>query len=122
MIIGIGTDLIEIDRVIKACEKEKFRQKYYTDQELNLAVNKLNILADNFAVKESISKMFGTGFGRIEPIEIEVLRDSLGKPYVNLYGEALKTSQNLNITKIFVTITNTKKYASAFVVGEGNNE
>jgi len=119
MIVGIGTDLIEIERVVKACEKKSFCTKYYTEQELELATTNVQKLAGNFAVKEAISKMIGTGFRGISPIEIEVLRDTLGKPYVNLYGEALKTVKLLGITKIFVTISNTKKYASAFVVGEG---
>lgn len=120
MIVGIGTDMIEIDRVVKACEKELFRVKYYTEQERILAMSDYSKLADNFAVKESVSKMLGTGFRGIAPIEIEVLRDSLGKPYVNLYGKALNASNLLGIKKIFVTITNTKLYSSAFVVGEGD--
>lgn len=120
MIIGIGNDLVEIDRVVKACEKKAFREKYYTKKELELAIIHYQKLADNFAVKEAISKMLGTGFRNIKPIEIEVLRDSLGKPYVNLYGKALELANLLGINKIFVTISNTKKYASAFVVGEGD--
>ncbi len=119
MIVGIGTDLIEIDRVVKACERKSFALKYFTENEISLAQKNVNIYADNFAVKESISKMLGTGFREITPIEIEVLRDSYGKPYVNLQGEALRISRLLGITKIFVTISNTKKYANAFVVGEG---
>jgi holo-[acyl-carrier protein] synthase len=121
MIVGIGTDLIEIDRVAKACEKRSFQTKYYTEQELNLVATDKQKLADNFAVKEAVSKMLGTGFRGIAPIEIEVLRDSLGKPYVNLYGAALGVSKLLGVTKIFVTISNTKKYSSAFVVGESES-
>ena len=119
MIVGIGTDLIEINRVVKACENKLFRTKYYTEQELNLAAMDVQKLADNFAVKEAISKMLGTGFRGIAPIDIEVLRDSLGKPYVNLYNATLEAAKLLKITRIFVTISNTKKYTSAFVVGEG---
>ncbi len=118
MIVGIGTDLIEINRVVKACEKERFQRKYFTEKELELAAVNRQKLADNFAVKEAVSKMLGTGFGRIKPIEIEVLRDPLGQPYVKLHGSALEMSNALAISKIFVTITNTKDYASAFVVGE----
>ncbi|QHQ62537.1 holo-[acyl-carrier-protein] synthase [Anaerocolumna sedimenticola] len=118
MIVGIGTDMIEINRVIKACEKELFQKKYFTPKEIELAASCKNKFADNFAVKEAVSKMFGTGFHNIKPIEIEVLRDSLGKPYVNLYGSALEISNALSIAKIFVSITNTNKYACAFVVGE----
>ncbi len=118
MIVGIGTDLIEINRIIKACEKEHFRIKYFTAKEIELgAVNKQKF-ADNFAVKEAVSKMLGTGFRNVKPIDIEVLRDPLGKPYVNLYGSALEISDSLAITKIFVSITNTKEFVSAFAVGE----
>lgn len=120
MIVGIGTDIIEISRVVKACEKETFRKKYYTEKELELAVSNNQKLADNFAVKEAVSKMFGTGFRSIRPIDIEVLRDSLGKPYVNLSGAAKATAMQLNIDKIFVTISNSKDYAVAFVVGESS--
>ncbi len=110
MIVGIGTDLIEINRVVKACEKEAFQTKYFTAKELELAVINKQKLAGNFAVKEAVSKMFGTGFRSIKPIEIEVLRDSLGKPYVNLYGSALEISKSLAISKIFVTIKSILRY------------
>ncbi|WFR59824.1 holo-ACP synthase [Anaerocolumna sp. AGMB13025] len=118
MIVGIGTDLIEINRVVKACENETFLNKYFTAKEIELGATHKQKYADNFAVKEAVSKMFGTGFRGIRPIEIEVLRDPLGKPYVNLYGYALELSKSLEIANIFVSITNTKDYASAYVVGE----
>ncbi len=118
MIVGIGNDLIEISRVTKACEKEIFSKKVFTEKEIELARNHEYIYADNFAVKEAVSKMFGTGFRGISPIDIEVLRDSLGKPYVNLYGNAKIFADSLGVNQIFVAITNTKKYACAFVVGE----
>ncbi|MGB8452303.1 MAG: holo-ACP synthase [Anaerocolumna sp.] len=120
MIVGIGTDLIEINRVVRACEKEAFRKKYFTAEEIDLAIIYKQKFADNFAVKEAVSKMLGTGFRSIKPIEIEVLRDPLGKPYVNLYGLALEISNSLAISSIFVSITNTKEYAGAVAVGESN--
>lgn len=119
MIIGIGTDMIEIERVVKACEKEAFLLRAFTSEEILLIKKHGPKSADNFAVKEAVSKMFGTGFQGISLLEIEVLRDSLGKPYVNLYGNAKKMAVELGIKKIHVTITNTKELAQAFVVGEG---
>lgn len=119
MIIGIGTDLIEINRVIKACSKPSFQEKIYTKEEIELCKNDKVKFADNFAVKESVSKMFGTGFVDIKPIEIEVLRDPKGKPFVNIYGNALKKANELGIVRTFVSISNTKDYSIAFVVGEG---
>ena len=119
MILGIGTDLIEIDRVKKALNSDGFKKKYYTDQELNMAGENMIKLVDNFAVKEAVSKVLGTGFREITPIEIEVLRDMNGKPYVNLYGKALELSITQGISKLHVTISNTKDYTTAFAIGEG---
>lgn len=118
MIIGIGTDLIEIKRIIKACEKESFCRKIYTSSELELACKDKVKLAGNFAVKEAVSKMFGTGFYGVNPLDIEVLRDSLGKPYVNLYNGARELADKMDLKRILVTITNTSELVSAFVVGE----
>lgn len=118
MIIGIGNDMIEIDRVVKACEKEAFLRKYFTEKEQELIMQDVKKAADNFAVKEAVAKMFGTGFREIVPIEIECLRDKLGKPYVNIYGRTWEMGQERGLKTIHVSISNTKKYASAFVVGE----
>lgn len=118
MIVGIGTDLVEIERVVKACQKESFLNKVFTLKEIELGKTNSQKYASNFAVKEAISKMFGTGFAGIRPIDIEVLRDEHGKPYVNLYGTALERSKMMGISNIFVSITNTKGYASAYVIGE----
>ncbi len=119
MIIGIGTDLIEIERVKKALISVGFKKKYYTSQELMMAGEHMIKLVDNFAVKEAVSKVLGTGFREISPIEIEVLRDNNGKPYVNLYGKALELSTTLGINKFHVTISNTKDFTTAFAIGEG---
>ena len=119
MIIGIGTDMIEIERVVRACEKEAFLLRAFTNEEILLIKKDNRKSADNFAVKEAVSKMFGTGFHGIALSEIEVLRDSMGKPYVNLYGNAEKMAKQMGIEMIHVSITNTKELAEAFVVGEG---
>ena len=54
----------------------------------------------------------------MEPYEIKVLRDKLGAPYVKLYGNARQLAKNKKITKIHVSITNTKEFAQAFAIGE----
>ena len=118
MIVGIGTDLIETERVKKACEKSGFMNRCYTEQERSDFNGRYQELAGNFSVKESVAKSFGTGFRGFGFNDIEVLRDNLGKPYVNLYGGALEKARELGINKIHVTITNVKEYAQAFVVSE----
>ena len=118
MVLGIGNDMIEIERIKKACEKQAFLLRCYTSKEIELCKGRESMLAGNFAVKESVAKSFGTGFRGFETIDIEVLRDDLGKPYVNLYGGARKIYDEMGATNIHVTITNTKEYAVAMAVLE----
>ena len=118
MIVGIGTDIIEVDRIRKACSKQAFLMRCFTDEEILYIKDNYERAASNFAVKESVAKSFGTGFRGFEFIDIEVLRDELGKPYVNLYGGALKKAKELNIDVIHVTISNVKEYAIAYVIAE----
>ncbi len=118
MIYGIGTDLIEIERIQKAYEKESFRNKIYTEAEQQLIAGRAQRAAGNFAVKEAVVKAFGTGFGAISPIHIEVLRESSGKPYVVLHGPAKELKEARAILQIHVSISNTKEYAVGYVVME----
>ena len=118
MIAGIGTDMIEIGRVAKACGRESFLDKVYTLPEQKLISGNMSRAAGNFAVKEAVVKAFGTGFGKIQPVEVEVLRDAAGKPYVNLYGAAKQQAEAMGMGHIFVSISNEKEYAVAFVVAE----
>lgn len=118
MIFGIGTDIIEVERVEKSCEKEHFRTKIYTEKEQILIAGNAQRAAGNFAVKEAVVKAFGTGFGKIAPIDIEVLREQSGKPYVVLHGPAGEFFAEHAIRQVHVSISNTKEYATAYVVLE----
>lgn len=118
MIIGIGTDIIEIQRIKKACEKEAFFMRCFTEKERILIGINYTKAAGNFAVKEAVSKVFGTGIRGFELSDIEVLRNELGKPYVKLYRNALEIAKELKITRLHISISNTKDYAVAYVVGE----
>ena len=118
MIFGIGTDLIEIERIKKACEKQAFLSRAYTEEECRQAGGSAVRLAGNFAVKEAVAKAFGTGFRRFGPGDIEVLRDPLGKPFVNLYGGARLVAEELGIEKLHVSISNTAQLAQAYVIAE----
>ena len=119
MIIGIGTDLIEKERVKKACEKDAFLSYVFTEAETELIKKKIDSAAGNWAVKEAVAKAMGTGFSGMKIKEIEVLRDEFGKPYVKLYGKALEKQKALGIERFFVSISDTKEYTSAVAVAEG---
>lgn len=118
MIVGIGTDLTEIGRIQKMTERSENLSRIFSKDELAYASSDSTTLAGNFAVKEAVSKVFGTGFFGLEPYEIEVFRDKSGAPYVKLSGRARQIASDQKITKFHVSITNTKGLAQAFVIGE----
>ena len=119
MIIGIGTDLLEINR-IENTKKNHTAKRIFTEEELRQASDKNSMLAGDFACKECVVKCFGTGFSDgIRPIEIEVLRDERGKPYIVLHGKALEKFEALGGKTIHVSISDTKDLVSAVAVIEG---
>ena len=119
MILGIGIDMTEIERIEKACERQAFFLRIYTPAEQEKYGKSPASLAARFAVKEAVVKAFGTGFRGIIPAEIETLSDELGKPVVILYGEAKRRAEKMGCRQIHVSITHTKTTAAAMVVLEG---
>lgn len=122
MIIGIGTDIIEIERIKKACDKDAFLSYSFTEKEAELFKGKAISLAGNWCVKEAVVKALGTGFRGCKAREIEVLRDEKGRPFVNLYGGAKEIAERLGIVHFHVSISNLKQMAVAFVVAEGRED
>lgn len=121
MIVGIGTDILEIKRIEKAVMIDGFLKKYFTKNENKFFKNKKNnieSISGNFAVKEAVAKSLGTGFRNFSPIDIEVLRNEQGCPYVILYGNAKKLADEKKIKSIFVSISHCVEYATAYVVVE----
>lgn len=122
MILGVGTDLVEISRMERACKKDYFVARTFTEKESRQAKGSASKLAGSFAVKEAVAKALGTGFRTFMPIDVEVLRDELGKPYVRLYGGALVRFHEMGMERLEVSITNTRDHAMAFAVGEGRSK
>lgn len=118
MIIGIGNDIIEMERVRKACEKDAFLTRCFTSPELEMLGKKPEKLAGNFCVKEAVAKALGTGFRGCGPKEIQVLRDERGKPYVELLGRAKEMADALGVDAVHVSISNLRALVSAVVVLE----
>lgn len=117
MVVGIGVDSIEIKRVVHACEKQHFVDRVFTPGEIAQFDANRRRAASDFAGKEAVAKVFGTGFSGIEASEIEILRNESGAPYVVLYGRAKEKAEELEIHQILISITNTKELATAFAVG-----
>ena len=114
-IVGIGLDLTEIDRFSDLIQKEAFLKKCYAAKEQELiaakGVQAAQTAAANFSGKEAFSKAIGTGFRGLKLSDIAILRDELGKPYIELHGDAEKQYQKLKFE-----ITHTHTTAAAVVI------
>ena len=122
MIAGIGTDLVEIERIRKACAKQAFLVRCFRLEERTFFGGRYEKAAGNFAVKEAVAKALGTGFRTFMPSDIAVLREESGRPYVVLYNGAKALAEERGITHIHVSITDTQEYAQAFAVAEVRKE
>ena len=120
MIRGIGTDIVEIDRISNAIKKDFFLKKAFNDREIDMAGcrNKDSFLAGNFATKEAFVKALGTGFRGVELKDLAVLRDELGKPFIKICNNSNRHLQGIDENKIHVSISNTDSLAIAMVVIE----
>lgn len=121
MIIGIGTDIIEIERIDKAIKGTKgFLERVFTEKEILYFESKkmkVETIAGNFAAKEAISKSLGTGIRGFSLKDIEVLRDELGKPVVKLSSK-INSLIGLEKYNINLSISHNKNSAIAFAVLE----
>ncbi|MFG6328408.1 MAG: holo-ACP synthase [Lachnospiraceae bacterium] len=118
MVAGIGVDIIEKERVLKAIEKKSFLKKCFTDRECQIIEEKKSRAASNFAGKEAIAKALGTGFAGFLPADIEILRKPDGVPYVLLHNGAQDKAESLGINYIHISLSDTKDTAIAYVVLE----
>ena len=124
MIYGIGTDLVDLERIKSMKSLSSFAKKILGDQELKEYAQLeegLNqyYLGKQFAGKEAFVKALGTGFkDPIFPKDIQILRNSLGKPEVILSAGAKSYVEDLGITKSHVSLADESNHLIAFVVLE----
>lgn len=120
MIVGIGNDIIEIERIEKAISKEGFKAKVFTQREIENIVkrgNRTETYAGIFSAKEAISKAIGTGVREFSLTDLEILNDDLGKPYVIVSDKLNKIIQRKKENyQIEIAISHSKKYATAMAI------
>lgn len=119
--LSVGVDICEVARISQALDRwgHRFLRRIYTDAELAYCRGRVSELAARFAAKEAISKALGTGLVGILWVEMEVLGDRRGKPYVTLYGRALARARELELSEWAVSLSHTDSTAVAFVVANG---
>jgi holo-[acyl-carrier protein] synthase len=125
VIIGLGVDLAEVDRIQSAIERygEIFLRRIFTPAErayCDKFKNKYERYAGRFAAKEAAMKALGTGWRRgVRWVDFEVVRGAGGKPTIALDGAAKAIAAQLGVKQVSLSITHTASQALAQVIFEG---
>ena len=122
-ILGNGVDIVENSRIKRLISNKKFIQRIYSRSEIKISKkirNKESYFAKRFAAKEAFVKSLGTGFRNgINFKDISILNTAYGKPKILLNSRIKKIIDKklkLNKFKIFLSLSDEKKYSIAFVI------
>ena len=121
MIVGIGTDIVDIRRIQRSLARfgGRFTDKILcTSEHRSLTGSRLAAyLARQFSAKEAVSKALGTGMSRgVHFRNIEIARMESGAPLVRLTGEAKSRAEDLGISDIHISLSDERDYAIAYVI------
>lgn len=120
MIVGVGVDIVEIERIKKSYLKNpRFLTRVFTGEEIDYARKgeelNYNSLAAMWASKEAYAKATGQGFRGFGLRDVEVVRDDLGAPSLRLYNQAASFCQDRNV---HLSISHSDISAIAFCIIE----
>ena len=124
MIVGIGTDIVDVDRIRESHEKfgEKFLNRILLTAELEYCLNHTDPaphIAARFAAKEAIAKAFGTGIGEsLGWRDVEIVREDSGKPTAKIHGQAQSLLKQTGATQLHISLSHTHQHATATAVLE----
>ena len=125
MILGVGIDIAEVDRIRVAIDRhgQRFLDRVYTPGEIAYVERKANRFeryAGRFAAKEAGMKAIGTGWKRgVRWRDFEVANLPSGKPTLRLHGEAARVAESLGVKAVSLSITHTAALGLAHVILEG---
>ena len=122
MIVGIGCDIIEIERIARAIKRESFIRRVFTAEEAAYCQRRGQLAAASFAArfaaKEAVLKALGTGLREGSLQEIAVDNDVLGKPLVQLSGHFAMLAKQLGVKNIQISLSHSRELATAYVIME----
>ena len=116
----VGMDLVEVKRIKKSIQNPRFCKRVFGPEERAFLQERgfsAQSAAASFCAKEAFAKALGTGMRGFALDEVELLRGSLGEPYLCLSGAAQRIVQARGL-EFSVSVTHTKEYAAAVVIGE----
>jgi len=125
MIVGIGVDIVEVDRIRRIVERhgDRFVRRVFSEREAaycRSCVHPEQRFAARFAAKEAVLKALGVGWRKgVSFGEVEVRTNELGAPAVELSGRALELSRELGVRRLLLSLSHDARYAVAQVVAEG---
>ena len=123
MILGVGTDIVEIGRVRKAVESVHFCMRVYTAAERTYCesrkAGRAASYAARFAGKEAVMKALGTGLRDGSLLDIEIVNDALAAPRVRLSGAFRRLAEAKGVAFVHLSLSHAQDYATAFCVLEG---
>lgn len=132
MILGIGTDIVDIERFEKMFKKfeEKSLNRLFTEKERNKAKKSnlsINFYAKRFAAKEAFVKAIGTGISKgISWQDIEIDNLDSGKPFFNIKGKAEEIMNSIipknHIPIVHLSLSDSKNLAQATVIIEAQKK
>jgi holo-[acyl-carrier protein] synthase len=122
MVLGLGTDLIEIERVQQSIDRfgDRFLQRVYTEGEIAYCLQKTRhsgeSFAARFAAKEAGAKALGTGISRgVSWKEIEVTREPGERPKLRFSGRAAERAHAMGVRNVQLSLTHSRQVAMAVV-------
>ena len=116
MILGVGLDLADIDRIEKAIEKPHFLERIFSEEErMQIERKGAQTAAGFWAAKEAIAKALGTGFRGFNMWDISIHNDELGRPEAILKNGALRRLNELGGT-LNISITHSGGFAAAVAI------
>ena len=122
MIVGVGCDIIEIERIARAIKSESFIRRVVTAEEAAYCQRRgqqaAASFAARFAAKEAVLKALGTGLREGSLQEIAVDNDGLGKPLVQLSGHFAMLAKQLGVKNIQISLSHSRDFAVAYVIME----
>jgi holo-[acyl-carrier protein] synthase len=127
MILGLGTDIVEIVRIGRLIERhgEHFLTRVYTEGEIAYCQRRKEYLqhyAGRWAAKEAVLKVLGTGFVKgISWRDIEIGVKPSGQPVVLLHGGVREYADQLGLESVLLTISHCRAYATATAIGWGRS-
>ena len=126
MIVGIGTDIVQVSRMSKNLEKygDRFAERILAPAEYDTYKQHHqpdHYLAKRFAAKEATAKAFGSGFKNgLSLRQIAIVNEQSGKPILQFGQFAQDLARKLQVTRSFISLSDEKDYAMAVVVLESD--